>query len=106
MSQADQWVRAQVLHAGEAEALAYAREVNADLFLTGDTAARTVGSSLSVPVRGSLGVVLYAAATGRLDQKACLRILDDLESHSTLWMSAKVKNAVREAVARIFGASP
>ncbi len=37
--QAGQWVNAQVLHAGEAEALAHAREIQADMFLTDDTAA-------------------------------------------------------------------
>ena len=41
--QASQWVNAQVLHAGEAEALAYARETQADLFLTDDTAALRKG---------------------------------------------------------------
>lgn len=36
--QAAQWVQARVLDAGEAEALAYAREIQADIFLTDDTA--------------------------------------------------------------------
>ena len=101
--QASQWVNAQVLHAGEAEALAYARETQADLFLTDDTAARTMGESLGIQVRGSLGVVLFAAASGHLDKAACLQTLDALETQSTLWMSAKVKAAARLAVSQIFG---
>jgi len=101
--QASQWVNAQVLHAGEAEALAHAREIQADMFLTDDTAARTMGESLGIHVRGSLGVVLFAAASGHLDKAACLQTLDDLETQSTLWMSGKVKSAARQAVSQNFG---
>lgn len=101
--QATQWVNAQVLHAGEAEALAFAREIQADLFLTDDTAARTMGESLGIQVRGSLGVVLFAAASGHVDEARCLQILDDFEKRSTLWMSAKVRAAARLAVSKIFG---
>jgi predicted nucleic acid-binding protein len=101
--QARQWLNAQVLHAGEAEALAFAREAQADMFLTDDTAARAMGESLGIHVRGSLGVVLFAAAFGHLDRAGCLQILNDLEQHSTLWMSAKVKGAARDAVSQIFG---
>lgn len=101
--QANQWVNAQILHAGEAEALAHARETQADLFLNDDTAARTLGESLGLAVRGSLGVVLYAAAAGHLDKATCLQTLDDLERRSTLWMSAKVKAAARQAVEQMFG---
>ncbi len=103
MLQASQWVNSQVLHAGEAEALAYARETQADLFLTDNTAARTMGESLGIHVRGSLGVVLFAATSGHLDKAECLQILGDLETQSTLWMSAKVKSAARQAVSQIFG---
>jgi predicted nucleic acid-binding protein len=104
MLQASQWVNAQVLHAGEAEALAHARETQADLFLTDDTAARTMGESLGIQVRGSLGVLLFAAAAGQLDKAECLQVLEDLETQSTLWMSAKVRAAARQAVSQIFGA--
>ena len=97
------WVNAQVFHVGEAEALAYARETQADLFLTDDTAARTMGEPFGIQVRGSLGVVLFAAASGHLDKAECLQTLDDLETQSTLWMSAKVKAAARQAVSQIFG---
>ena len=103
LRQATQWVHAQVLHAGEAEALAFALESQADMFLTDDTAARTIGESLGLHVRGSLGVVLFAAAAGHLNQPTCLRVLDNLEHRSTLWMSANVRSAVRHAITQIFG---
>lgn len=102
MQLASQWLNAQVLDPGEAEALAFAQEIKADLFVTDDTAARTLGESLGLQVRGSLGVLLFAAASGHLDQTSCLKALEDLEKHSTLWMSAKVKAAARNAVAQIF----
>jgi len=100
--QARQWVSARILHAGEAEALACAWEIQAAMFLTDDTAARTLGESLGIQVRGSLGVILHAAACGHLDQTTCLQLLDGLEKRSTLWMSAKVKAAARQAAVRIF----
>jgi predicted nucleic acid-binding protein len=101
--QASRWVNAQMLDAGEAEALAFAHEAKAGIFITDDTAARTLGESLGLQVRGTLGVVLYNAASGHLDQPAALQILTDLEQRSTLWMSAKVKAAVRTGISQIFG---
>lgn len=100
--QAVKWLQAELLHAGEAQALAYAQEIRADLFLSDDTAARTIGQSLGLQVRGSLGVVLYLAATGILNRERAARVLDDLEHHSTLWMSAKVRNAAHQALNQIF----
>ena len=104
--QAAQWVQARVLDAGEAEALAYAREIQADFFLTDDTAARTLSESLGIKARGSLGVVLFAAASGHLDQTIAGKVMSDLETRSTLWMSGKVRRSAREALAKIFAARP
>lgn len=101
--QAAEWLQADLLHAGEAEALAYAKEIGAGLFLSDETAARTIGQSLGLQVRGSLGVVLYLAATGVLSRERAAKVLDDLEHHSTLWMSAKVRNAAHHALRQIFG---
>lgn len=99
---AAQWVQARLLDAGEAEALAYACEIQAGIFLTDDTAARTLAESFGLQVRGSLGVVLFAAASGHLGQAACSQVLDGLEVNSTLWMSTKVKSAARTALAQMF----
>ncbi|WP_395741848.1 hypothetical protein [Prosthecobacter sp.] len=100
--QAVKWLQADLLHAGEAEALAYAKEIGADLFLSDDTAARAIGQSLGLQVRGSLGVVLYLAATGILTRERAAQVLDDLEQQSTLWMSAKVRSAAHQALQQIF----
>ncbi|MFN0079979.1 MAG: hypothetical protein ACKVY0_26230 [Prosthecobacter sp.] len=95
-----------MLDVGEAEALAYAKEIQADVFLTDDTAARTLSVSLGIQARGSLGVVLFGAAAGHIDQTTAEMVLSDLESRSTLWMSGKVRRTARKALARMFGAQP
>ncbi len=102
LQQAFEWLQAGLLDEGEAEALAYAQEIEADLFLSDDTAARTMGQSLGQQVRGSLGIILYLAATGILDQSKAFQVLDDLENQSTLWMSAKVRNAAHQALHQTF----
>lgn len=106
LRRAGHWTHARVLDKGEAEALAHALEIRADFFLTDDTAARTFSESLGLHVRGTLGVVLHAAARGHLNRAASLQILSDLERRSTLWMSAKVKATARAAVSRIFDGPP
>lgn len=102
LAQARQWVHSQILDAGEAEALAYAQEIHADGFITDDTAARTLAESLGLQVRGTLGVVLYAAAGGHMDEATSQQTLARLERNSTLWMSAKVRTAARMALSKIF----
>jgi len=105
VQQAHAWVNAQVLHAGEAEALAYAIEIKADVFLTDDTAARTLGEMLGLKVRGTLGVVLYAAATKQLTFEEASQRLSDLEQSSSLWMSSKVRAAAHQSLRSIFQAT-
>lgn len=90
---------------GEAVALAHARHAEADLFLTDDTAARTLAESLGLEARGILGVILYAAATGAITRADAFRTLAELERRSTLWMSSRVKNSARAAISSIAGES-
>ncbi len=101
--QADAWQRANLLHGGEAEALALATNPKADWFLTDDAAARLVAESLGLEVRGSLGVVLWAAAhklVSRLEAEAHLAGLEQ----SSLWLSPRVRSDARDALAQIFSA--
>lgn len=51
------WQQASLLDAGEADALALARQLNADWFLTDDERARLLGRQFGLEVHGSLGVV-------------------------------------------------
>lgn len=100
---ANQWLSAGLVDAGEAEALAHAKVEGADLFLSDDAAARTLAESIGVETRGTLGVVLFAAAVGKLGEAEANHTLDDLEDRSTLWMSSRVKQAARETITAIFG---
>lgn len=100
---ANQWTTSGWVDPGEAEALAHAKHVDADLFLTDDSAARTLAESLGLEARGTLGVILYAAATGAMTRSDAFRTLADLERRSTLWMSARVKDSARAAISRIAG---
>ncbi|MBI1747815.1 MAG: hypothetical protein HYR55_14675 [Acidobacteria bacterium] len=56
--EAVQWQQAELLHRGEAEAVALARQIAADWLLTDDAAARLFAQSLDLEVHGSLGIVL------------------------------------------------
>ena len=51
-----QWQHAGLLHGGEAAAVALARQLQANWFLTDDTAARVFAQSLGLEVHGSLSV--------------------------------------------------
>ena len=83
------WQQAGILDPGEAEAIALARQIKANWLLTDDVAARLLAQSLGFEVHGSLGIVLWAAATGRLTRAEAEIILDRLKS-SSLWISARV----------------
>ena len=89
------------MHGGEAEALALAIELKADWFLTDDAAARLLAESLRFEVHGSLGVVLWAAATRQVGKDEAESLLAGLE-RSSLWMSARVRDEARTALAKLF----
>lgn len=95
------WQEAGLLDAGEAEAIALARQIRADWLLTDDSAARLFGQAFGLEVHGSLGVVLWAAAVGHLDRADAQAALDRL-TRSSLWLSAKVLTEARAALAEIF----
>ena len=95
------WVQAGFLHAGEAEAVALAQQISADWLLTDDAAARLFATQLGIEVHGSLGIVLWAAVNGFLDQDAAERALLALAS-SSLWISRSVLAEARSALGEIF----
>lgn len=99
--QAQAWRRAGLLDWGEAEALALARQLNADWFLTDDTAARVLATSFGIEVHGSLGIALWAAAAGHLNRAEAEAALTRLAG-STLWLSARVLQEANNALDQIF----
>lgn len=100
-TQASDWIKAGLLHAGEAEALALANQLRADWLLTDDTAARVLALHEGLEVHGSLGVILWAAAMGHFDRQTAEGALDAL-SRSSLWLSSRILAEAREALGEIF----
>jgi len=94
------WQQSGLLHYGEAQAIALARQLTADWLLTDDAGARVIAQSLGLEVHGSLGVVLWAAATRRLDRIQADAALDRL-AHSSLWVSSSVLLAAKAALHRM-----
>lgn len=95
------WQQAGLLGPGEAEAVALARQISADWLLTDDAAARLFAQSLGIEVHGSLGVVLWAAASGRLKRADAEATLERL-AQSSLWISSKVLAEAKEALKQLF----
>jgi predicted nucleic acid-binding protein len=100
-SEAIAWQQAGLLHAGEAEALALARQLGADWLLTDDAAARLVGQAHGLEVHGSLGIILWAAAAGYREHHPSEAALDRL-ARSSLWLSSRVLEEAREALRQLF----
>ena len=73
-----------VLHAGEAQALQLAQELNADLLLTDDTAARLAARTLQVSAHGTLGAMLRAIRRGQRTPDEILNVLRVLPVRSTM----------------------
>jgi predicted nucleic acid-binding protein len=100
-AEAAAWLDAELLHAGEAEAIALARQINADWLLTDDAAARLFASELGLEVHGSLGIILWAAANGFFDYMEAAAVLSRLAS-SSLWLSRRVMAEAQAALLEIY----
>lgn len=101
IERAARWQQAGLLDAGEAEALSLATQLKAHWLLTDDTAARLIAQQQGLEVHGSLGVVLWAAATGHLHRFEAERALDAL-FRSSLWLSSSIREEARTALRQIF----
>lgn len=95
------WLQAGLLDPGEAQALALADQIRADWLLTDDAAARTVAKSKGLEVHGSIGLVLWAAATDRFNREEAEHALGAL-SRSSLWISGRVLEEAHRELERIF----
>ncbi|MBI5652083.1 MAG: hypothetical protein HZC40_16835 [Chloroflexi bacterium] len=96
------WQQAGLLDAGEADALALARQQNADWFLTDDERARLLGAQLGLEIHGSLGVILWTAAVGLIDRQEAETTITRL-ANSSLWVSSAVLRESKAALKRIYG---
>ncbi len=96
-SRASSWLTGGLLDRGEAEALALAQQEAARWFLTDDTAARLLAKELGVETHGSLGILLWATAEGRLKRAEAEAGLERL-NQSSLWISKRVLAEARLAL--------
>jgi predicted nucleic acid-binding protein len=96
-----QWQHAGLLHSGEAAAVALARQLQANWFLTDDTAVRVFAQSSGLEVHRSLGIVLWAAAMGQLQRAEAERALDRL-AQASLWVSARGLAAAKTALEQLY----
>ena len=85
-----------ILHAGEAQALQIAQELDAELLLTDDTAARLAAQNLHLAVHGTLGILLRAVRRKQRTREQVLDVLHVLPLRSTL----HVKRALLEQIIR------
>jgi hypothetical protein len=92
---------ARELGAGEAEAITLARLLDADWLLTDDAEARVIAQLVGLEVHGSLGVILWGAATGRLGEAEANAALNRLR-RSSLWISTAVFEEARRALGKLF----
>lgn len=95
------WQQADLLDAGEADALALARQLNADWFLTDDERARLLGKQLGMEVHGSLGVVLWTAAVRLIEREQAEDAFERL-ANSSLWVSRAILDEARAALNELF----
>ena len=93
-AQASGWQQSGLLEVGEAKAIALARQLSARWLLTDDAAARVFATMMGLEVRGSLGVVLWAAARGYLSHAEAAAALDRL-AQSSRWISARARGSPR-----------
>lgn len=100
-AEAAAWLQAELLHAGEAEAIALALQIHADWFVTDDAAARLFAAEAGIEVHGSLGIILWAAAVGHYSRTEAERALARLAA-SSLWLSSRVLSEARAALAEIY----
>jgi len=95
------WQQANLLDAGEADALALARQLHAAWFLTDDERARLLGKQLGLEVHGSLGVVLWTAAVRLIERQVAEETLERL-ARTSLWISAAVFNEAKMALDELY----
>jgi predicted nucleic acid-binding protein len=98
--EAEDWCKAGLVHRGEAQAIALARQIRADVFLTDDAAARLLATSLGLQARGSLGVILWLAGQQKISHPEASRHLENL-AQTSLWVSSRVMTEARSALEKL-----
>jgi predicted nucleic acid-binding protein len=72
------------LHQGELEAIQFAKQINADILLTDDSAARLAATQMAIRVHGTIGVLLRSIRLGQKTKGEVVTVLRELPTISTL----------------------
>ena len=91
-----------LLDLGEAEAIMLSKRLKAKWLLTDDTEARMFAASLGIEVHGSLGIVLWSAATDHLSYAEAMEAIDRL-SRTSLWISKYIISEAQKALQKMVG---
>lgn len=100
LGEAEDWCKAGLVDRGEAHAIALARQLQAEIFLTDDAAARLLATTLGLQARGSLGVILWLAGQQKVSRAEASRHLENL-AHTSLWVSSRVLEEARAALDKL-----
>lgn len=85
-SQVIKWVKKDYVDLGEAEAIGLALQLRSNWLLTDDAGARQFPESLGLEVHGSIGLLLWATASGYVENRErAYQILNGLK-RSSLWI--------------------
>lgn len=100
--QAAKWVRNDEVDPGEAQAIALALQQPCDWLLTDDAEARRFAESLGLEVHGSIGLLLWTAASGHIESRTRAHQILDGFRHSSLWISERIVTAAAKAIDDLF----
>lgn len=96
-----------MLHAGEAESILLAIELNANWLLVDDLDARRLARqnfekvNLKIGVKGTLGVIVTAAQAGVITPAQAIESIQALENHPDIWLAPVLCEAVIKTLKRL-----
>lgn len=87
---------------GESAAIALTLQIQAEWLLSDDANARQFAESLGLEIHGSIGLLLWAVVSGRIEnQSVSLNLLNAL-ANSSLWISDRVLSQARKAIGNLY----
>ena len=89
LSEVQKLMRLNLLQEGEAEVIILARKIQADWFITDDTAARVTAAFMQMEVHGSLGIILWNVSNRKITPEFGIEAMHKIRNTS-LWISNKI----------------